>query len=168
MTKLQRDWIHVVKLLACGENDFLSNVWTVSKSQSARVAPGLFPPELIIQIKALACEIPAIHNVPLSRWTAADLGRYVRQSGVSATISDSTIWRGFMKMPLSRGSIALGYSPVIPSLPLRQVESLICMKEYGIMITSKKMNMSSPLMKKPVSRHGIEFTSLIQQSQAQR
>jgi len=29
--------------------------------------PGLFPPELIIQIKALACEIPAIHNVPLSR-----------------------------------------------------------------------------------------------------
>jgi len=41
----------------------------------------------------LACEIPAIHNVPLSRWTAADLGRYVRQSGISATISDSTIWR---------------------------------------------------------------------------
>ena len=75
---------------------------------------------------------------------------------------------GFMKMPLSRGSIALGYSPVIPSLPLRQVESLICMKEYGIMITSKKMNTSSPLMKKPVSRHGIEFTTLIQQSQAQR
>lgn len=31
--------------------------------------------------------------MPLSRWTAADLGRYVRQSGISATISDSTIWR---------------------------------------------------------------------------
>ena len=93
MMKLHIDWILVVKLLACGENDFLSNVWTALKSASARVGPGLFPPELIVQVKALACEIPAIHNVPISRWTAADLGRYVRQSGISATVSNSTIWR---------------------------------------------------------------------------
>jgi hypothetical protein len=87
---------------------------------------------------------------------------------LTGTIAIALYGDGFMKMPLSRGSIALGYSPVIPSLPLRQAEFLICMKEYGIMIASKKMNMSSPLMKKPVSRHGIEFTSLIQQSLAQR
>jgi len=37
--------------------------------------------------------MPAIHKVPISRWSAADLGRYVRQTGIAATVSDSTIWR---------------------------------------------------------------------------
>ena len=52
-----------------------------------------FPPEIIVQVKALACELPAIHQVPLSRWSVPDLGREVRESGFAATISDSTIWR---------------------------------------------------------------------------
>lgn len=58
-----------------------------------RVVPGLFPPELVVQVKALACELPATHDVPLSRWSVADLGTQVRQSGLVATISDSTVWR---------------------------------------------------------------------------
>ena len=36
-------------------------------SAHARVAPGLFPPELVVQIKALACELPATRGLPLSR-----------------------------------------------------------------------------------------------------
>ena len=55
--------------------------------------PPFFPPELIIHIKALACEFPAIYQVPISRWSTSELGREVRQSGIVATISDSTIWR---------------------------------------------------------------------------
>jgi len=58
-----------------------------------RDAPRFFPREIIVQVKALACELPAIHQVPLSRWHVADLGREVRGSGLAATISDSTIWR---------------------------------------------------------------------------
>ena len=58
-----------------------------------RVAPGLFPPELVVQVKALACELPATFDIPLSRWSVADLGAQVRQSGLVATISDSTVWR---------------------------------------------------------------------------
>lgn len=58
-----------------------------------RAAPGLFPPELVVQIKAIACELPAKYNRPLSRWSTEDIVDYVRQSGLVATISGSTVWR---------------------------------------------------------------------------
>jgi hypothetical protein len=71
----------------------LKNGWPDWRSGLVRVAPGLFPPELVVQIKALACELPATHNVPLSHWNTPDINRHVCQSGLVATISDSTIWR---------------------------------------------------------------------------
>jgi len=37
-------------------------------SALARVVLGFFPPQLVVQIKALACELPATHGVPLSHW----------------------------------------------------------------------------------------------------
>ena len=55
--------------------------------------PGFSPPELVVQVKALACELPATHDIPLSRWSMSELGSQVRQSGLVATISDSTVWR---------------------------------------------------------------------------
>jgi len=48
---------------------------------------------VVIQIKALACELPAAHALPLSRFSVADLARHARQSGLVASISDSTVWR---------------------------------------------------------------------------
>jgi hypothetical protein len=48
---------------------------------------------LVVQVKALACELPATHDVPLSRWSVSELGTEVRQSGLVASISDSTVWR---------------------------------------------------------------------------
>lgn len=44
-------------------------------------------------IKALACELPTRLGRPFSRWSVADLAAEARQSGLVATISDSTIWR---------------------------------------------------------------------------
>jgi hypothetical protein len=52
-----------------------------------------FPPELVVQVKALACELPATHNLPLSHWNTPDIARQVCQSGLVASISGSTIWR---------------------------------------------------------------------------
>ena len=46
-----------------------------------------------MQVKALACELPAAYDLPLSRWNTPDITRQVCQSGLVATISDSTIWR---------------------------------------------------------------------------
>src|SRR6202022_1680965 len=51
------------------------------------------PPELVVQIKAWACELPTVHKVPLSRWSTSDLVREVCQTGLVASISGSTLWR---------------------------------------------------------------------------
>lgn len=58
-----------------------------------RVAPGLFPPDLVVQVKALACELPSKHGRPLSRWSTTDLVQEVQQSGLVASVSGSTFWR---------------------------------------------------------------------------
>ncbi len=59
----------------------------------ARVAPGLFPPEVVIQVKAIACELPATLGVPLSRLSSADIAREVERAGIVAAISGTTVWR---------------------------------------------------------------------------
>ena len=93
MMKLQTDLIRPANLSACGENVSLKNASLGLMNDPVGDALRFFPPEIIVQVKALACELPAIHQVPLSRWSVPDLGREVRESGFAATISDSTIWR---------------------------------------------------------------------------
>lgn len=46
-----------------------------------------------MEIKAIACELPAARGVPLSRWSVPDVAEMARQSGLVASISDSTVWR---------------------------------------------------------------------------
>jgi hypothetical protein len=48
---------------------------------------------VVVQVKALACELPATRGLPLSRFSVADVAQQARQSGLVATISDSTVWR---------------------------------------------------------------------------
>jgi hypothetical protein len=83
----------VAKSSACGESVSSKNDWPVWKSAHARGAPGLFPPELVVQVKALACELPATHGVPLSHWNTPDIARQVCSAGLVASISGSSIWR---------------------------------------------------------------------------
>jgi len=47
----------------------------------------------VVQVKALACERPATLGLPLARFSVADVAQQARQSGLVATISDSTVWR---------------------------------------------------------------------------
>lgn len=63
------------------------------KNVPDRVAPGLFPPELVVQIKALACELPATYDVPLSRWSLDELKQHVCRTGLVAQLSGTTLWR---------------------------------------------------------------------------
>lgn len=46
-----------------------------------------------MEVKALACELPVESGIPLSKWSAADIARRVRSTGIVATISDKTVWR---------------------------------------------------------------------------
>jgi hypothetical protein len=57
----------------------------------ARVAPELFPPEVVVTVKALACEPPTCG--PLARWSTRELAGAAERSGLVASISGSTIWR---------------------------------------------------------------------------
>jgi len=53
----------------------------------------VFPPEVVVQVKALACELPAQTHLPLSRFSRQDLAREVVARGIVAKISGATIWR---------------------------------------------------------------------------
>ena len=76
-----------------GVSASFKSVWPLWRTLIARVAPELFPPEIVVQVKALACELPARQGVPLSRWSHRDLARQVCQSGLVASISGTTVWR---------------------------------------------------------------------------
>lgn len=52
-----------------------------------------FPPEVVVKVKALACELPLDKGLPLSRFSRQDLAREVMQRGIVAQISGTTIWR---------------------------------------------------------------------------
>ena len=46
-----------------------------------------------MQVKAIACELPAKLGLPLSRLSTADIVRAVKRCGIVATVSDRTVWR---------------------------------------------------------------------------
>ncbi len=62
------------------------------KSLAAGAQPA-FPPSVVVEVKALACELPAGHAVPLARWSLTELRREVVARGVVAEISGTTLWR---------------------------------------------------------------------------
>ena len=54
---------------------------------------GAFPPKVVIAIKALACELPYEHGLPLSRFSMSELKREAIARGIVASIGETTIWR---------------------------------------------------------------------------
>ena len=82
-----------MKSSAVGGNGSLLIGSLVWRNTHVRGVPGLFPPDLVVQVKAWACELPATHGLPLSRWSSDDLAREACQTGLVASVSGSTIWR---------------------------------------------------------------------------
>jgi hypothetical protein len=56
-------------------------------------AQRFFPPSVVVAVKALACELPHLEGVPLSRWSIAEIKREVIQRGILARVGESTLWR---------------------------------------------------------------------------
>ena len=52
-----------------------------------------FPPNVVVAIKALACELPSRRGLPLARWSVAELRQEAMASGIVAQISGTTLWR---------------------------------------------------------------------------
>ena len=78
---------------AFGASASLINACQAWRSDRDRAAPRFFPPEVVVQVKAIACELPSKLGLPLSRLSTADVMREVLRSGIVATISDKTVWR---------------------------------------------------------------------------
>ena len=62
--------------------------------------PRFFSPVAVVQVKALACELPAETGVPLSRWSAPELVVEAVARGVVDTVSASTVRRWLAEDPL--------------------------------------------------------------------
>lgn len=52
-----------------------------------------FPPAAVIAIKALACELPQQHGLPLSRLSTGEICRAAVARGLVAAIGQTTVWR---------------------------------------------------------------------------
>ena len=75
-----------------GASAFLPTALPAWKKVLVRVAPGLFPPDLVVQVEALACELPARHGRPLSRWSTQDLVQQVQQGGLAvSSVADNLL-----------------------------------------------------------------------------
>jgi transposase len=54
---------------------------------------GVFPPQVRVQVTAIACSLPRREQVPLSRWSRAELARRVAQDPTLPHLSASTVGR---------------------------------------------------------------------------
>lgn len=52
-----------------------------------------FPPKVVVEVKALACELPARYGLPLSRFSMSEIARLAKEKGIVATLSGTTVWR---------------------------------------------------------------------------
>src|SRR5258708_13484179 len=93
MRRSQRPSPSDVMSSVSGASDSSSNAWPALRNAHARVGAGIFPQDLAVKIKALACELPATRGLPLSRLSTADIVREAQRSGIVARISDKTVWR---------------------------------------------------------------------------
>ena len=75
-----------------GEN---SGPWANSawKTCRDRGDPRFFPPQVVVTVKRIACELPAQHDLPLSRFFIPDIREVLLSEKIVKEISTSTIWR---------------------------------------------------------------------------
>jgi DDE superfamily endonuclease len=53
----------------------------------------VFAATVVVQAKAIACELPAIRGVPLERWSLAELRDELLATGLVDAVSTTTLWR---------------------------------------------------------------------------
>src|SRR5713101_4545690 len=93
MMSLPLVWTRRDRLLASGVSDLPESGCLASRNNLAAGGRPGFPPSLIIQVKALACELPHRLGMPLSRLAIADIRQHVITQGLVAEISGATLWR---------------------------------------------------------------------------
>jgi transposase len=59
--------------------------------------PRQFAPSIVAEVKALACELPALSQTPLAKWSCPELAREAIARGLVASVSASTVRRWLAK-----------------------------------------------------------------------
>src|SRR5262245_1393847 len=88
-----RAWTLLVKSLVNGDSGFTANGcrgWTKNPGADGRP---VFPPNIAVEVKAIACQLPHERELPLSRLSLSEIRREVIKQGVVASISKATLWR---------------------------------------------------------------------------
>ena len=69
------------------------SAWPVLPTAQDAADRVIFPPHVVMQVKALACELPKERELPFSRLSHADIAREAVRRGMVASISGATVWR---------------------------------------------------------------------------
>jgi hypothetical protein len=69
------------------------NGWPAFRTNQGAAVRVVFPPQIVMEIKALACELPIQYNLPFSRLSHADIACEAIRRGIVASISGATVWR---------------------------------------------------------------------------
>ncbi len=93
MMSLPLVWTPRVRSSASGASASVGLACPASKSSLEAGVKPAFPPSVIIQVKALACELPHRFGLPLSRFSVAEIRQEVLRQGFIAEISGVTLWR---------------------------------------------------------------------------
>jgi DDE superfamily endonuclease len=93
MTQSRQGSTRRAKSSASGVGVSTFNAWLDSKNNRAAGDRRAFPPSVMVEIKALACELPARRGLPLAHWSLSELRREAMEHGVVAQISGTTLWR---------------------------------------------------------------------------
>lgn len=76
-----------------GANVSSKNAWLVLKNDQGADDRLFFPPEIVVEIKALACQLPKDLGLPFSRLGREQIAEEAIQRGIVASISGATVWR---------------------------------------------------------------------------
>lgn len=76
-----------------GENASALKAWKVSRTGRGAGDRAVFPPQSMVEIKALACELPITLGLPYSRLSSTDIAREAVVRGIVVAISATTVWR---------------------------------------------------------------------------
>jgi hypothetical protein len=121
-----------------------------------------FPPGIVVSVKALACEVPAKLDLPLSRLSVDELRREVLRQGIVATIGRTTVWRWlaedairpwrhrswiFPRDPLfeeKAGAVLDLYAGTWDGQPLSDADCVICADEKTSIQARRRIHRTSP------------------------
>ncbi len=84
---------HAGRWSAAGVNASSRSAYPASRSAIEPAGARFSPPELVVAVKAIACELPAQLGLPLSRLHVPDIRAEVINRGLVASISGTTIWQ---------------------------------------------------------------------------